>query len=96
MIKKIIPFDVERLDRSNVKLNIQAKNTVIIVPKITRVFFSTFSFKFLYTITNLYIKKPYAESKKISARDETGDTTYTLLHNMTKQHQQQTIITIIL
>ena len=65
MIKKIIHFDVERLDRSNVKLNIEAKNTVITVPKITRVFF-TFSFKFLYTITDLYIKKPYAEIKKIS------------------------------
>ena len=75
MIKKIIPFDVERLDRSNVKLNIYAKNTVITIPKITRVFFFTFSFKFLYTITNLYIKKPYAQSKKISAKDETGDTT---------------------
>jgi hypothetical protein len=74
MIQKIIPFDVERLDRSNVKLNIQVKNIVITVPKITRVF-STFPLKFLYTITNLYIKKPYAESKKISDTDGTGDTT---------------------
>ena len=75
MIKKIIPFDVERLDRANVKLNIQAKNRVITVPKITKVFFFTFSFTFLYIITNLYIKKPYAESKKIPGTDGTGDTT---------------------
>lgn len=75
MMKNIVPFEVEKLDRSKVKLNIYAKNTVVIAPKIKRVFLFTFSFKFLYTTTNLYIKKPYAESKKISARDGTGETT---------------------
>ena len=74
-MKKIFPLDVEKLDRSKVRLNIYVKNTIVIVPKIKKVFLFTFSFKFLYTITNLYIKKPYAESKKISDTDGTGDTT---------------------
>ena len=58
MIKKIIPFDVERLDRSNVKLNIEAKNTVITVPKITRVFSLLFLLNF-YTLLLIYISKSH-------------------------------------
>ena len=85
MIKKIIPFDVERLDRSNVKLNIEAKNTVITVPKITRVFF-TFSFKFLYTITNLYIKNHTLKVKRYQLEMGQEILHLKLLHNMTKQH----------
>ena len=85
MIQKIIPFDVERLDRSNVKLNIQVKNTVITVPKITRVF-STFPLKFLYTIT-IYISKSHTlKVKRYQIQMGQEILHLKLLHNITKQH----------